>query len=514
MTGEQGMFARGSGILLHISSLPSRHGIGDLGPEAYHFADMLHRASQSYWQVLPLNPTHPGSYNSPYFSSSAIAGNPLFISLEKLAEQGFLEKQDFPKCTLPEHEIDYPAVTDYKYSLLAKAYAGFREKGKKESESFRAFCGEQERWLDDYALFEALKKKFNGQEWSEWPDGIKTRDAEVLNRIRQQSMLDIEREKWYQFIFFSQWEALKKYCSKLHIHVIGDIPIYVSYDSVDVWTRPELFKLDADLRPVAVSGVPPDYFSKTGQLWNNPVYNWDTMRSDGFRWWIDRMKVMFTRFDIVRIDHFRGLVQYWEVPAREKTAINGTWEPVPTYELFDTLSRKIPGFPVIAEDLGIITDDVREAMARYGFPGMKVLLFAFGEDNPVHPYLPHMYDSNCFVYTGTHDNNTVKGWLETEASPDERVRLCRYTGSSDDTGSLITGLIRLAESSVANCAIIPVQDLLMFGADCRMNQPAAAEGNWKWRVTRKQLRELPVEWLSEMAFCYGRLPEQNSPAGS
>ena len=500
------MHSRGSGILLHISSLPSSHGIGDLGSEAYKFADKLHQASQSYWQVLPLNPTNPGSFNSPYFSPSAIGGNPLLISLERLVEQGYIDNSLFYEHQLPKHEVDYPAVVRYKLPILNSAYANFTKKTSRTR--FDAFCKKQAGWLDDFALFMALKQKYDGAKWHVWPKEIEFRHKQTLDTITQECAEQIDREKWYQFIFFEQWQELKHYCNNRNIQIIGDIPIYVSYDSVDVWSKTTLFKLNTNLRPTFVSGVPPDYFSATGQLWNNPVYNWDAMKADGYSWWIHRMKVMFERFDIVRIDHFRGLVQFWEVPAGEKTAINGAWQPVPTYDFFDTLTKLLPGFPVIAEDLGIITDDVREAMDRYNFPGMKVLLFAFGEDNPFHPYLPHMYDRNCIVYTGTHDNNTARGWFEKEASDEDRERVYRYTSAERTAESVVATLIRTAQSSVANTAIIPLQDLLMLGMDCRMNQPAVTEGNWKWRCLPEQMERFPTEWLADMARCYGRVPKE------
>ena len=307
------MFSRGSGILLHVSSLPALHGIGDLGPTAYRFADILHKASQSYWQVLPLNPTHPGSFNSPYFSSSATAGNPLLISLELLAQEGLLESDEINGTTFPHKEVDYPAVTAYKEPLLEEAFNRFSIRG--EFDAFQRFCKKQAGWLDDFALFRTLKRQFNDIIWNLWPDGVKYRKPKALKNARAESREEIEREKWYQFVFFTQWETLKSYCNKRSIQIVGDMPIYVSFDSVDVWMHPELFKLDSSLNPIAVSGVPPDYFSVTGQLWNNPVYNWNTVKENGFQWWIDRMKAMFARFDIVRIDHFRGLVQYWEIPA-------------------------------------------------------------------------------------------------------------------------------------------------------------------------------------------------------
>lgn len=506
---ELNMFTRGSGILLHLSSLPAPHGIGDMGPIAYTFADMLVAGAQLYWQVLPLNPTHPGSYNSPYFSSSALAGNPLLISLERLCDEGLLTPADIPQETFSECEVDYLKVTSYKLPILLKAYRNFKASGKKFG-TFDTFCEQQHYWLHDFALFMVLKKKFNGAQWNEWPDPVKFRNSSALNAIEDEYKEQLECEKWLQYTFFRQWDALKTYCNEKKISIIGDIPIYVSYDSVDVWTNPQLFKLDKQMNPIAVSGVPPDYFSKTGQLWNNPVYNWEMMRKSNYHWWVERMKAMFTRFDIVRIDHFRGLVQYWEVPAGEETAINGSWQPVPTYEFFDKLIKEIPGFPVIAEDLGIITDDVKEAMEHYGFPGMKVLLFAFGEDNPTHPYLPHMYEKNSLVYTGTHDNNTIRGWLEHEAADEDKDRIYRYTGCREHSvGTVGWALIRLAQSSVARCAIIPAQDLLLLGINCRMNQPAIAQDNWQWRLSTTQMAELPLNTLKEMAQCFGRLPDES-----
>ncbi|MCX7727723.1 MAG: 4-alpha-glucanotransferase, partial [Chitinispirillaceae bacterium] len=316
----------------------------------------------------------------------------------------------------------------------------------------------------------------------------------------------IEKEKFYQYLFFHQWFKLKDYCNKKSIKLIGDIPIYVSYDSVDVWRNPEIFKLDKELNPVAVSGVPPDYFSSTGQLWNNPVYNWDKLESSNFEWWIKRIKVTLSRFDIVRIDHFRGLVKYWEIPAGEKTAINGRWVPVPSYKFFDTIKKEISNLSFIAEDLGFITEDVHQVLNHYGFPGMKILLFAFGEKNPFHPYLPHMYGRNCVVYTGTHDNNTVRGWFEDEASEEEKERFFRYTGITKKTiDSVVKTFIRLAQSSVADISIIPLQDWLLLDSSARMNKPSIPEGNWEWRMTEKQLKNLPVEEMAEMTELYGRL---------
>lgn len=507
MSEKKSFFTRGSGVLLHITSLPSRFGIGDLGPEAYRFVDILHAAKQSYWQVLPLNPTQEGGCNSPYFSASSSAGNPLLISLERLQEQGLCNSTFSADVSTNPSEVDFRSVTAFKYAVLEDAFTQYMNRGA--TEAFELFCKEQRHWIDDYALFIALKNAFNGSVWNSWPEELRLRKPAALNDALLQYAGSIEREKWYQFIFFMQWNELKKQCNERGIQMIGDVPIYVCYDSVDVWAHPELYKLDNNLVPTGVAGVPPDYFSATGQLWNNPVYNWEVHRNDNFSWWVDRIKMMLDRFDVVRVDHFRGLVQYWEVPAGEETAMNGAWQPVPTYPLFDTLTEHLTRFAVIAEDLGIITDDVKEAMEHYHLPGMKVLLFAFGESDPVHPYLPHMYPRNCIVYTGTHDNNTIRGWYEQEADGATRNRVMEYMGTNAITSeSVVWAMIQLAQSSVANCAIIPAQDLLSLDAACRMNTPSVAYGNWKWRMTPEQLNRFPVERLAKMAFLYGRVPQE------
>jgi len=503
MDASSSNFIRGSGVLLHITSLPSEHGIGDLGPQAYRFADMLHKAQQRYWQVLPLNPTQEGGCNSPYFSASSSAGNPLLVSLELLEREGWWKLDECAPETASASEVDFHAVTEFKYRQLAAAFRVFKKRD--DHEVFERFCMQQRHWLDDYALFITLKAAFGGKVWSEWPESLRVREKKSVNKVRKEFEEAILREKWYQYVFFSQWNAFKEYCNGLGIRLIGDIPIYVSYDSVDVWAHPEMYKLNSRLEPVGVSGVPPDYFSATGQLWNNPVYNWDKHRETGFAWWIDRMKLMLGRFDIVRVDHFRGLVQYWEVPAGEKTAINGTWMPVPTYAFFDALKAVVSPLSVIAEDLGIITDDVKEAMCHYEFPGMKVLLFAFGEDDPSHPYLPHTYPRNCIVYTGTHDNNTVRGWYENEADETVRQRLRTYLGCiGNSVEDIVWALIRLALGSVADCAVIAAQDLLVLDGSCRMNTPSVAHGNWRWRMTPGQMDAFPVDALAAMTRMYGR----------
>ena len=454
--------------------------------------------------MLPLNPTGPGSGNSPYFSHSAFAANPLLISFDRLIEEGLLSQEDLkPVPKFPDHEVDFDNVMIYKLQILDKAYRNFMSRGA--DDGFRGFCERFSAWLDDFALFMALKIEYDGKCWDKWPKKLRDRDGAALEKARKDFSERIEKEKFFQYLFFRQWFALRGYCNERGIKIVGDVPIYVSYDSADVWLDPHIFKLDQDKKPLAVSGVPPDYFSETGQLWNNPVYNWDVLKEMGYSWWIKRMRHTFEYFDIVRIDHFRGLVQYWEVPGGEETAMNGQWKDVPTYDFFDTLKKEFPGFPVIAEDLGLITDDVREAMKHYGFPGMKVLQFAFGEDKPDHPYLPHNFVRNCVAYTGTHDNNTMKGWLLEESTPEERSRMAGYLGvDKDDVDAMIWGAVRALMMSVADTVIIPVQDILELDQSARMNQPKTGRGNWKWRLMPGQFKIEDCRRFQEDTRIYGR----------
>ncbi|OGP53779.1 MAG: 4-alpha-glucanotransferase, partial [Deltaproteobacteria bacterium RBG_13_52_11] len=375
------MNRRGSGILLHITSLPSLFGIGDMGPEAYRFADFLAEAKQSFWQILPLNPIDPAYGNSPYHSISAFAGNPLLISPESMVQKGRLAKKDIEPPDYPKGRVDYNAVIAYKSNLFHLAYGRFAK--AKDHDEYQRFCSENAHWLDDFSFFVTLKAHFQGNAWSEWPAEVRDRQPEALQALNKELHDKIEMEKFLQYLFFRQWFVLKRYCNEKGIQIIGDIPMYMDYDSVDVWTHPEIFKLDDTKRPSAVSGVPPDYFSATGQLWGNPLYRWDVLKERRYDWWVHRMEHMLNLFDVVRIDHFRGLVAYWEVPAGEQTAINGQWIKAPAEGLFNTLFRRFLFLPVIAEDLGVITPDVREVMHQFELPGMKVLLFAFGEDHPM-----------------------------------------------------------------------------------------------------------------------------------
>jgi len=496
------MNKRGSGLLLHITSLPSPFGIGDMGPEAYRFADLLAKAKQGFWQILPLNPIDPAYGNSPYHSIAAFAGNPLLLSREGMVQEGLLAKKDVEARDHPQGRVDYDAVIAYKSKLFHLAYERFAK--AKDHDEYQRFCSGNASWLDDFSLFVALKAHFKGIAWNEWPAEARDRQRTALQSAKNDLHDAIEKERFLQYLFFRQWFALKQYCNGKGIRIIGDMPIYVDYDSVDVWTNPEIFKLDENKRPVAVAGVPPDYFSATGQLWGNPVYQWDALKHRGYDWWVQRMEHMLHLFDVVRIDHFRGLVGYWEVPAGEQTAVKGQWIKAPAVDFFHALSKRFPSLPVIAEDLGVITPDVREVMRRFELPGMKVLLFAFGEDNPMHPYLPHTYGRNAVVYTGTHDNNTVRGWFEKESKPEDKARLLRYLGREVPAQDIPRELIRLAMMSRANLAIIPLQDILGLGAEARMNQPGTGRGNWEWQLVPGQMTPELAEQLRAMTETYGR----------
>jgi 4-alpha-glucanotransferase len=496
---------RGSGILLHITSLPSSYGIGDLGPGAYQFVDFLGEAQQSYWQMLPLSPTCAAQGNSPYSSYSAFAGNPLLISPELLVQDGILRNPDVKGVSLRRHDrVDYPPVIEHKKKLLATTYRKYKRKLDKDPE-FQRFCSENAHWLEDYALFMALKEYFNDVDWGNWPKDLKERKTGAMREYKAKLANRVLMEKFIQYLFFRQWFSLKNYCKSKNIQIIGDLPIYVSYDSSDVWANPELFKLTEDKKPRLVAGVPPDYFSATGQLWGNPVYRWEVLRQARYAWWIRRLEHNLKLFDIIRLDHFRGFVAYWEVPASEKTAINGRWIEAPVMEFFKTLFRHFPGLPLIAEDLGVITPDVREVIDHFGFPGMRVLLFAFTEDTPISVHAPHTFPENCVVYTGTHDNNPVKAWFKREAGADDKRKLFQYLGRKVTEKTIHLELIRLVMMSVAKTVIIPMQDLLGLGEKARMNLPATLEGNWEWRLLAKQLTPALAKRMAEMTKIYGRV---------
>ncbi|MBU1872072.1 MAG: 4-alpha-glucanotransferase, partial [Candidatus Omnitrophica bacterium] len=473
------MDKRASGILLHITSLPSLFGIGDFGPSAYGFVDFLSQTKQSYWQILPLGPTDTIYYNSPYYGISAFACNLLLISPEQLVDDGLLEDKDIkPDVPFSGGKVDYQAVTGYKAKLIHKAYSRFIK--RKGDAGYDKFCLENSDWLEDYALFTALKSHFKGQLWSEWSPDLRDRRDSALKAWGEKLKDEVNREKITQYLLIKQWVLLKRYSNQKGIRIIGDMPIYIDYNSADAWVNPHIFKLDNKKRPYAVAGVPPDYFSKTGQLWGNPVYNWQALKKTNYQWWSKRMKYALSIYDIVRIDHFRGLVAYWEIPSREKTAINGKWVKVPVVGFINTLRKEIKDLPVIAEDLGIITDDVKKVMKRYSFPGMKVLLFAFDGDPAKNPYMPDNHVENCILYTGTHDNNTVRGWYEHDAKEEEKKNLLDYLGRGISLEELSWEFIRIAMNSIANTSIIPMQDILSLGQEARMNRPSVAQGNWQW----------------------------------
>ena len=495
---------RGSGVLLHITSLPSLYGIGDLGPHAYKFVDFLAESKQKYWQVLPLNRTDTAYGNSPYSSLSAFAGNHLLISPELMVQDGLLtESEVVYTADTNVQVVDYDSVKVFKSGIFSVAYNRFKTKDNKDD--YNLFCNQNSYWLDDYALFVAIKAHYGKHSWQNWPEGIKLREPDALEEAEDTFRDVTGEEKFLQYIFHHQWITLKSYCSEKGVNIIGDIPIYVIYDSVDVWTHPELFKLDEDAKMEAVAGVPPDYFSETGQLWGNPVYRWDALKESGYDWWIKRLNHNLKLFDYTRIDHFRGFAAYWEISSEEETAINGKWIEAPGREFFDEVLKQMPSANIIAEDLGVITDDVEELINHFEFPGMKILLFAFGDDLATNPYIPHNHIENCVVYTGTHDNNTVRGWFESEVDDDTKKRLSDYIGQHIEPEDVHWVFIRLAMMSVAERVIFPVQDILGLDATSRMNTPATANGNWEWRLCSDQLNLQLAERLCWMTDMYGRL---------
>ena len=500
---------RSSGILLHVTSLPSRYGVGDLGPEARKFVDFLSASGQHYWQMLPLNPTSPVHGNSPYSSDSAFAGNPLLISPERMVLDGLLHKDDVRDIAeIPVERVTYAKAHEIRDALLAKAFAAANARPEIQ-QAMTAFRVEQGAWLEDFALFRALKAHFHGRPWTAWPEEARYRDASALGAYRKTLRNEIDLFCFQQFVFFRQWRALRAYCRDRSVELIGDVPIYVNEDSVDVWANPELFKLDDQLRPKFRAGVPPDYFSETGQLWGNPVYDWERMEQEGFAWWVQRIRHNVELFDLVRLDHFRGFVACWEVPAGHENAMLGQWSEVPAEAFFRTLAKAFDPLPLIAEDLGTIDDAVRDVMRDFKLPGMKILLFAFGPDLPTNPYAPHNHVQNCYVYTGTHDNNTVRGWLEEEADAETLARLDAYLGVGCTPETVPAAFVRMGMQSVADVAVFPLQDILGLGASSKMNVPGVANGNWSWRMPSDVLvlgglGDEVRKRLLEMTILYGR----------
>jgi 4-alpha-glucanotransferase len=497
-------FPRSSGILLHITSLPSPYGIGDFGPEAQRFADFLKAAGQRLWQILPLNPTDTETGNSPYHTTSAFALSPWLISPELLVRDGFITEEDAPVTVCNGEKTEYREAVSVKKMILARAFERFH--GSPQKSGFEAFVNKHSHWLEDFALFQALKEVFDGRMWSEWPVELRDREPAALERARKELAASIEREKFYQYLAFSQWFRLKSLCASRGLEILGDVTIYVNYDSVDVWTNPDIFKLNEDKSPRVVAGVPPDYFSETGQLWGNPLYRWHVLRERNYDWWMKRIAHNLSLYDRIRIDHFRGFVAYWEVKAGEKSAVNGRWIEAPAMDFFQHVKNRFPDAPIIAEDLGVITPDVVEVIRHFGFPGMRLLLFAFGGDLADNPYLPHNIDKNCVVYTGTHDNNTVRGWYEDEITQKEKEHLLRYLGRDVSSGDIPWEMMRLAMMTVADTAVIPMQDILGLGSEARMNRPSKPNGNWEWRLRAGAFTPQLAARLKDITEIYGRLP--------
>jgi 4-alpha-glucanotransferase len=496
-------FPRATGILLHPTSLPSRGGIGDFGPAAYQFADFLAAARQAVWQVLPLGPLGYG--NSPYSSVSAFAGNPLLISLERLAERGWIDPKKLTDLLPNQGAVDYDRVFAQKMPLLFEAGRQFLASAPDVArEIFRQFRQENAWWLDDFALFDALRAQRKLQSWNEWPRELARRDSPALQKARLDLADSIEIRCAIQFAFFEQWQALRVYCAERAIRFVGDVAIFVNYDSADVWTHPELFQLNAELAPEVIAGVPPDYFSKTGQRWGNPLYRWDVMKADGYQWWIQRLRWASSQFDWVRLDHFRGFEQYWEIPAGDPDATRGRWMDGPKDDLFVAIRSALGGLPFFAEDLGMITPEVLALRERFALSGMSVLQFAFG-DVGSHIYLPHRAAGKV-IYTGTHDNDTCAGWWNSGASEQERLNAEAYLGPLNPDG-IHWASIRAVQSSPATLSVVPFQDVLGLGSDSRMNVPSVPGGNWKWRIEKGALKPEIAEKLARLAFVTDRMPQ-------
>jgi 4-alpha-glucanotransferase len=503
---------RSAGILLHPTSLPGPYGSGDFGPESYRFADQLAAAGQTLWQVLPLGPV--GSGNSPYQSFSAFAGDPIFISPDLLVRNELLTKSEVANPPrFQSDSVNYEAARAWKFPLLTEAYRRFAKLGHRHP--FEQFCADQASWLDDYALFVALRNKFGtDRNWTEWDKSIVRRSPAALAKYREELGDDVECQKFWQFLFYQQWDALRKYCSQLGIRIMGDIPIYVSQDSADVWAHPKQFLLDADGRPTSVSGVPPDYFSEDGQLWGNPIYNWEEITRSGFEWWINRFRGTFRLYDVLRVDHFRGFEAFWEVPATEKTAKNGKWVKAPGEKLFRAVAAELGPLEIVAENLGDITPEVEQLREKLNFPGMAILQFAFGIEGNAASYRPHNLVRHVVAYTGTHDNDTTLGWWNSSGGDstrsDEQIQrekefTLKYLGPGDEP--MNWKMIRALQGSVAQWAVIPMQDVFGLGSEARMNKPGVANGNWNWRILPGAFTAEMQQQLREFAMLYDRIPD-------
>ena len=510
--------SRTSGIILHPTSLPGGYGIGELGPEAHRFVDFLAGAKQGLWQVLPLGPTGYG--DSPYQCFSAFAGNPLLVSLETLVREGWLSASDLSgPPAFPERSVDYEAVARFRLPLLDRAYERFRaQAGPRQRRAFASFCRRERAWLDDYALFAALKDAHGLRAWPEWERDLARRRPSALARARTQWAEAILSRKFAQFQFFAQWAALRQYAHERGVRIMGDLPIFAAHDSADVWANSALFHLAEDGQPTHVAGVPPDYFSATGQRWGNPLYRWAAMRKTGYRWWILRFRALLGVVDLVRVDHFRGFEAYWEVATSEPTAMRGRWVKGPGAAFFRAVERALGTLPIVAENLGVITPEVEKLRTRFGFPGMAILQFAFGTDPQGPSFRPHNYPRDLVVYTGTHDNDTTRGWWtgagagDSTRSPEdvrrERDFCRRYLGFSDDR-DVHWAFIRAVMASVADTAIIPLQDVLGLGSEARMNLPGRPTDNWRWRFRADELGAELRDRLGELALLYDRAPRRH-----
>jgi len=498
-------FERSGGILLHPTSLPGRYGIGDLGPEAYHFVDWLVSTGCKLWQILPLGPTGYG--DSPYQCFSAFAGNPYLISFDPLLDDGLLTREDLENLPdFPASRVDFGWLIPWKLDLLQKAFDRFDAASEELREQFDDFWAENAAWIDDYALFMSIKEANGGGAWSGWDKSIRTRKKAALDKARKEHAESIRRYAFYQFLFFRQWRKLREYANERGIKIIGDIPIFIAYDSADAWANPELFFLDKNSLPTVVAGVPPDYFSPTGQLWGNPLYRWKVHKETGYAWWVDRFRAVLNMVDIVRLDHFRGFAGYFEIPFGSPTAEKGRWVTGPGKDFFKVLAKKLKAgktadseLPIIAEDLGVITADVVELRDSFNLPGMKILQFGFVD--PKDPFLPHNYPSRCVAYTGTHDNDTARGWLNT-APAQERDYALRYLNT--DHEHFVWALIRGVWSSVAVFALAPMQDFLDLGGEARMNFPSRLGGNWEWRMKKEDMSDGLSKRLQEFNGMYLR----------
>lgn len=492
---------RKSGILLPVSSLPSAYGIGCFSGEAYEFIDKLKAAGQSYWQILPLGPTSYG--DSPYQSFSSFAGNPYFISLDDLVEDGYLTREDCTSCDFGDNEeyVDYEKLYKNRFLLLRKAYENSHIQDNGE---FQSFVLENKGWLDNYALYMAVKTHFNNTCWVEWDEDIKLRKPEALKKYQKEYADEVEFYQFQQYLFAKQWKALKAYANQNGIKIIGDIPIYVAFDSSDAWANPELFQFDENCNPIAVAGCPPDGFSATGQLWGNPLYRWEYHKETGYAWWLNRLEATFEKYDVLRIDHFRGFDEYYAIPYGEPTAENGQWETGPGYDLFKTMKAALGKKEIIAEDLGFLTPSVLKLVKKTGYPGMKVLQFAF-DSREESDYLPHNYTKNCVVYTGTHDNDTTEGWFTALSAKDRRFCRSYLDMKGRGQGKIHTALIRTALASVADTAIVPMQDYLGLDSRARINTPSTLGNNWKWRMKADAFTGELAEEIRKITKLYGRL---------